>query len=157
MDARAREAVEWVAGRLPTLTSGRVLDVGCGNGRFLPRGGVGIDVDPDRLRAARDRSHLLVHADARALPFADATFDTVYAHRVLNDTREVDRALAEIVRVLRSGGRLLIFTRAREAAGDRLDRQNGTERLRPYFAAVSAEVHGSDPRAALFIAERPRR
>ena len=156
MDDQARDAFAWVEGRLRALTTGRVLDMGCGDGRFLPRGGIGLDIDVDRLRAARERSTLLVRGDARALPFADRSFDTVYAHRMLNDAGDVARALSEAARVLRPRGTLLVFTRARLAEGDRLDRWNGVDRLQPYFEAVSAELPEMDDRAALFIAERPR-
>ncbi|HEX9436194.1 MAG TPA: class I SAM-dependent methyltransferase, partial [Candidatus Limnocylindria bacterium] len=156
MDDQARDAFAWVEGRLRALTTGRVLDMGCGDGRFLPRGGIGLDIDLERLRAARERSTLLVGGDARALPFADRSFDTVYAHRMLNDTGDVARALSEAARVLRARGTLLVFTRARLGEGDRLDRWNGLERLRPYFFAVSVELPDTDERAALFIAERPR-
>jgi ubiquinone/menaquinone biosynthesis C-methylase UbiE len=156
MDERARDPIDWLASRLAALTGGRVLDLGCGEGRFLPARGVGLDPDEERLRIARARSRLVVRADARALPFADGTFDTVYAIRVLNDTGDVDRALAEAVRVLRPRGTLLVYTRARLAEGDRLDRWNGAERLRRHFAAVSMEAPPGDDRAALFIAERAR-
>lgn len=156
VDDRAGDALEWVAARLPTLTSGQVLDLGCGEGRFLPQGAVGLDTDAERLRAARTRSARVVRADARALPFGAGTFDTVYAHRMLNDTGDVDLVLREIVRVLRPRGTLIAFTRARRAEGDRLDRWNGADRLRPYFRAVSAELHPLNERAALFVAERPR-
>lgn len=156
MDDRTRDALAWVAAKLPPLTSGRVLDLGCGEGRFLPPGGVGMDVDPERLRAARACSPLVVQGDARRVPFAARTFDTVYAHRMLNDTGDVDGVLAEIARVLRPGGRVLVFTRARPGEGDRLDRANGTERLRRWFERVSAELDPMDERAALFVAEGPR-
>lgn len=142
--------------RLAALTRGRVLDLGCGEGRFLPPHGVGLDLDPERLRVARARSPLLVRADARHVPFANASFDTVYAHRMLNDTGDVDGVLAEIARVLRPSGRLVVITRARSAEGDRLDRANGAERLRRHFAGVSAELDPTDERAALFVAEGPR-
>lgn len=154
MDDR-HDPADRLAGRLTALTSGRVLDVGCGEGRFLPESGIGIDLDAARLRTARERSAAVACASALALPFAQATFDTVHAHRMLNDTGDVDRALREIVRVLRRSGTLLVFTRARQAEGDRLDRWNGAERLRAHFAEVTAEVDAYDERAALFIARRP--
>lgn len=152
----AIDLVAWVRDRLLRLTTGRVLDVGCGEGTFLAVGAVGLDPDVARLHAARMRSPLVVAGDAKALPFADDTFDTVYAHRMLNDTGDVDRALREVVRVLRPTGSLLVFTRARRAEGDRLDRWNGAERLSRHFRTVSAEVPAGDDRAALFIAERRR-
>lgn len=153
----ASAAVEWLRERLPALTSGRVLDVGCGDGRLTPRGAVGLDLDAARLAAARARSALVVRADAKALPFADRSFDTVCAHRILNDTGDIEGALAEMARVLRDGGRLLVFTRARMAEGDRLDRWNGETRLGRRFAEVRSEVPAADERAALFVASRPRR
>lgn len=156
MDDRAGDAFEWLEEQLRALSSGRVLDIGCGDGRFLPSGGVGVDLDAARLRSARERSALLVRGDALALPFRDAAFDTAYAIRMLNDTGDVGRALAEAARVLRPTGMLLVFTRARLAEGDRLDRWNGADRLRRYFGAVSLEVPTFDDRAALFVAEGPR-
>lgn len=156
MDDRARDALERISARLPSLTRGRVLDLGCGEGRFLPARGVGLDIDMERLRVARGASRLVVRADARCVPFASASFDTVYANRMLNDTGDVDRVLSEIARVLRPSGRLLVLTRARSAQGDRLDRANGTERLLRHFARVDAELDPTDDRIALFIAEGRR-
>ena len=148
--------MERLAIRLPALTRGRVLDLGCGEGRFLPPGGIGVDLDVERLRVARPRSSLLVRGDARHVPFASASVDTVYAHRMLNDTGDVEGVLAEIARVLRPSGRLLVLTRARASEGDRLDRANGTWRLRRHFARVRAEPDPADERAALFVADGPR-
>jgi SAM-dependent methyltransferase len=177
----ASAAVAWLRERLPHLTSGRVLDAGCGEGGLLPPGGIGLDLDFERLLAARARGAPVVRADAKALPFADRTFDTAYAHRMLNDTGDVDRTLAELARVLRDGGTLLVFTRARplgaqteaktrsstQARGraspdralelDRLDRWNGARRLSRHFIRVSTEHPPGDERAALFVAMGPRR
>lgn len=152
VSAIKRDAVEWARAIIRRETVGRTLDVGCGAGRFLAPGIVGLDPDAAALAEARSRSDLVVRADARALPFADASFDTVYAHRMLNDAGRIDDVLAEVRRVLAPGGRLLVFTRAREAAGDRLDRWNGEARLRHHFAAVQAELHPDDERAAVFVA-----
>ena len=150
------DPLAWLEAKLPALTRGRVLDLGCGEGRFLPAGAVGLDLDGERLRALMARPRRLVQADAKALPFADASFDTVYAHRMLNDTGDLDRALAEAARVLRMDGTLLVFTRARMAEGDRLDRWNGTGRLLRHFDHVTMATP-EDDRAALFIARRPKR
>ena len=52
-----------------------------------------------------------VHADAHALPFADASFDNVVAIETLEHLRDPQRAIREITRVLRAGGRVLVTTR----------------------------------------------
>lgn len=100
---------------------GRLLDVGTGVGHVLellgPRAtrAVGIDLSSEMLRIARARLDQagLVHcqvrqADMCALPHEDASFDTVVLHQVLHYTHEPARALAECVRVLAPGGRLLV-------------------------------------------------
>lgn len=96
-----------------------ILDAGCGVGAITldlagtvkPRRIVGIDVDPSQVEAARrsadqrslDATEFAV-ASAYELPFADDSFDVVYANAVLLYLSEPVRALAEMRRVLRSGG-----------------------------------------------------
>jgi SAM-dependent methyltransferase len=95
----------------------RVLDVGCGTGVDLVhfvRGGAsatGVDASTAAIRLASRNlahqqlaAHLLV-ADGEALPFADTSFDYVFAHGVVQYTADDMRLVEECRRVLRPGGR----------------------------------------------------
>lgn len=97
-----------------------VLDVGCGDARLAARlakrGGriIGLDPDPQALDAAHERARAegvaltLVLGRAEALPFPDASFDRVIAVTVLCFVPQADQAIAEMARVLRPGGRLVL-------------------------------------------------
>jgi len=148
------DPIEWAAPLIAALARGRVLDAGCGDGRFLPPRGIGLDRDVERLRSASEISPLVVCGDAHALPFADGTFDTVFANRMLNAAGRVDHALGELARVLRPDGALVVLTRARARPDeDRLDPANGADRLARFFAMVTAD-RAAD--AALFVARTKR-
>jgi SAM-dependent methyltransferase len=94
---------------------GRVLEDGCGVGMYvehlqLPGGQVfGLEYDFARAREARRRSDLLACAAGEGLPYPAAAFDLVLSHEVLEHVRDDRRAVAEIVRALRPGGRLVLF------------------------------------------------
>lgn len=102
-------------------TLGALLDVGTGTGRmaelFAPRAArvIGFDKSPEMLRIARTRlqtlpadRHELVQGDFTALPFANASFDTVLFHQVLHYALEPEGVLAEAARVARPGGRIAV-------------------------------------------------
>jgi len=102
----------------------RVLDVGCGTGRLAEwmatRTGpnvVGVDPLPERVALARQRAPNLRFEVARAEElgaFADGSFDAACLSAVFHWIEDKARALAELARVLRTGGRLGITTRAAE-------------------------------------------
>jgi 2-polyprenyl-3-methyl-5-hydroxy-6-metoxy-1,4-benzoquinol methylase len=105
---------------LDHVTAGeRVLDLGCGDGAFaaeLVRAGCRVtiaDVADEALRRARARAP---QADAAALaegaplPFDEDAFDVVWAGEVLEHVADIVGLLAEVRRVLRWGGRLLVTT-----------------------------------------------
>jgi SAM-dependent methyltransferase len=101
----------------------QILDVGCGTGEFTSRiaklfpaaRAIGVDlVDPHldlaRRRCAEQGDRVsFQHADAYALPFASGTFDLVACRHVLQSIPDAPRVLAELVRVLRPGGRLHVI------------------------------------------------
>jgi SAM-dependent methyltransferase len=102
--------------RLRLLRGGRALDVGCGEGRFcriLRREGfdpVGLDPTAELLDAARaqDPGGLYVEGLGEALDLPDASFDLVVSCLSLIDMAQAGEAIAEMVRVLKPGGTLLV-------------------------------------------------
>ena len=146
---------------------GRVLDIGCGPGlmteALVERGGEvwGVDFLEPALAWARaeaekaswgDRAHY-VAGDAQALPFAAATFDTVIAMGVLEYLSDAYRFVAEVRRVLRPGGLLVISVPSRIApyhlAQSFLDRFVG-----PPYRLIRRLVTGSVRRG--HIPDHPR-
>lgn len=101
-----------VVASLGVRTAGLALiDVGCGTGRRLhdvdAAVAVGVDVVPSMLGRAR-RLHLLAAADACALPFDDASFDVVWCRLVIGHVRNIETAFAELSRVARAGGAVVV-------------------------------------------------
>jgi SAM-dependent methyltransferase len=103
-----------------------VLDAGCGSGvvtrdvarRLGPQGRVtGLDPGPGFLAAARELARQaglaerieLREGDVRALPFPDAAFDVALAVTVLSHVPGGEKAIPELARVVRPGGRVAIF------------------------------------------------
>ena len=93
----------------------RVLDAGCGSGfnlLGLARLGrtVGIDLAPEAVAFCRRRGVRAARASLLALPFPDAAFDAVTSFDVIYHAWVTDdrRAVAEMARVLRPGGLLLV-------------------------------------------------
>lgn len=131
----AEEAHWWYAGMraisfalLDGVLSGqvsaplRILDSGCGTGNNLRHLGergraFGVDLSEEALRFYRTRDVTVVRAGVGALPFREGAFDCVTSfdvlyHRWVEDDRA---AVAEMARVLRPGGHLLLRLPALEA------------------------------------------
>ena len=109
-------------GQLPRHDGMRVLEVGCGNGaatthlleHLAPGQLVGVDpaqgfVDMARARFAERDDVVFAVGDAVATGQPDAHFDLVIAHTVFSHLPDPAAALAEALRVLRPGGRLVVF------------------------------------------------
>jgi ubiquinone/menaquinone biosynthesis C-methylase UbiE len=108
---------------------GVAIDVGCGTGRALPplREAVGpdgsvfaVDLTPEMLAAARPKSSaaaaVVIMADARSLPFADASADAIFAAGLVNHLPDTEAGLRELARVTRPGGLLVLFHPSGRAA-----------------------------------------
>jgi ubiquinone/menaquinone biosynthesis C-methylase UbiE len=119
-----RDGRQWVCSR----AQGEVLEVAIGTGRnltFYPAGVrlTGIDLSPAMLERARERAGELGmevdlrEGDAQDLPFPGGSFDTVVCTLSLCNVPDDRRAVAEMKRVLRPGGRLLLLDHIRAASG----------------------------------------
>jgi ubiquinone/menaquinone biosynthesis C-methylase UbiE len=113
-EALATRVRAWLA---PLRGDERALDAGCGTGALalalaaLVGEVVGIDPDEERIEAARALAPPNVRfepGDATALGFAASSFDLVGCLRVLHHARRPELVVAELTRVLRPGGRLLL-------------------------------------------------
>jgi malonyl-CoA O-methyltransferase len=111
-------------------TGGWLLDVGCGTARRLASSdaalAVGVDLTVDMLRCAPARGALAA-ADVCALPVADASFDRVWCRLVIGHVRALDGAYAELARVCRLGGHVVVtdFHPDAAAAGHRRTFRDG--------------------------------
>lgn len=102
----------------PARDGAVLLDVACGGGLLaphlagLPYHHVGLDLGAAATRVARDAGLRAVRGDARGLPFADGCADVVVAGEVLEHVPDMPSVVAEVCRVLRPGGLVLLDTLA---------------------------------------------
>jgi ubiquinone/menaquinone biosynthesis C-methylase UbiE len=124
----------------------KVLEIGCGLGtdgaQFAEAGAdyTGVDLTEAAINLARRRFELFnLHgnfetADAEKLDFPDGSFDLVYSHGVLHHTPDTAKAIREIHRVLRPGGRAVVMLYHRNSYNYRVNisllRRAGAQLLR---------------------------
>ncbi|ODN68722.1 class I SAM-dependent methyltransferase [Methylobrevis pamukkalensis] len=165
MDGSRRTAVEALS-----ADTGRVLELGVGTGISLPHYPsdmrvTGIDLSPEMLEIARRRVRseelrnveAILEMDASATSFPDASFDAVMAMYVMTVVPEPDKVLAEIRRLLRPGGRLLVVS---HFAADGGPRALFSHLFAPLFRALgwNARITAASLKAApgmRFISDRP--
>lgn len=125
---RTPGALSWIEPLEPHMT---VLDVACGAGHAADpiaphvRAVVGIDltralleIGAQRLRDAGIHNVLLQEGNAEALPFVDESFDIVFCRAALHHIGDPQRAVAEMVRVCRVGGRIVLLDLVAPAADE---------------------------------------
>lgn len=142
---------QWRADLLCGL-AGHVLEVGAGTGASLPHYPRSVsrlvlsEPDPHMARELRRKAATLdweraeiVDASLEALPYPAAEFDAVVGALVLCSVPRLDRALAEIHRVLRPGGRFVFLEHV--AAEDRPRRLRWQRRVEPVWKRVAGNCH----------------
>ena len=127
----------------PEKTGSRLLDAGCGTGhwsRFFAKLGydvVGVDISEEELQQARSYSRKGLQFQkgdiCASLPFDTGAFDVVTAVTVIEFVSSPLRALREMARCTRKGGRILIGTLNRHAT---LNHRRLTEKREPYISGT---------------------
>ena len=159
-----RASRRWVGAR----AAGAVLEVAVGTGLNLPHLPVditltGLDVSGPMLSAARakaqdsGRAVTWVEGDAEQLPFPDSHFDTVVCTFAMCGFPDYERALAEIVRVVRPNGRILLADHVvstnpllhgaqwlLEAVTKRTNGEHWTRRPLPKLERMGVQIVNSD-------------
>ncbi|MEO1307346.1 MAG: methyltransferase domain-containing protein [Pseudomonadota bacterium] len=136
----------WLAKHMALPDGANVLDVGCGPGWLwrraadsLPKGLRLTLVDTSEAMVAEATAALVdsrfevdgVVADAMDLPFEDQVFDAVSMMHMLYHVPDVDRALAEVERVLTPGGKVCVTTNTRDNLAE--------------LTGLSGQIFGTDP------------
>jgi ubiquinone/menaquinone biosynthesis C-methylase UbiE len=117
-----RNMMDEVGNRIKLPEGSQVLDAGCGEGktaiRMAERFGyslTGVDLLQESIKLAKDNAKkssakvIFQVSNFMHLPFDDASFDCVYALETFTHAPDDKKALREFIRVLRPGGRLIIF------------------------------------------------
>jgi SAM-dependent methyltransferase len=124
----------------------RVLDAGCGNGRFTracaaygPRTVIGIDPSQSVIPARANTAHLpnvaILQGDIFALPFAAGHFDHIFCIGVIHHLPDPRAGFLELARRLKPGGKISIWVYARE----------GNELIMRYFEPLRKHVSSRLP------------
>ena len=135
--------VKLIRNHLGDLSGKRVLDAGCGKGRFArvlkaqePACEIwGLDISEEMLRFVPEGIHTRA-GSMTELPFEDGFFDAAYATESLEHAVEIERAVTEMCRVVKPGGRIAIIDKNAEQWGklrtpewERWFTRKGLERL----------------------------
>jgi ubiquinone/menaquinone biosynthesis C-methylase UbiE len=152
--AMRQRVLQPVRERIVAAAEGRVLEIGAGSGLNLPLYGAGarsiiaLEPSPELLRRAKRLAAAaavpveLVEGSGEALPFPDASVDTVVTTWTLCTIPDAAAALAEMRRVLRPSGALLFVEHGRAAEANVARWQ---DRLDPLWSRVAGGCHLNRP------------
>jgi len=107
--------LEMIAKAAGERIKGRVLENGCGVGMYVEHlalyGGqiIGLEYDFERAAEAGTRSPSILNAAGEALPLPSNAFDLILSHEVLEHVQDDTQAVHEMIRVLKPGGRIVLF------------------------------------------------
>ncbi len=127
-----------------------VLEVGCGTGNWMIRlkqdvkSIVGVDLSEGMVKEAKKKGLTVFPAGAEKLPFPNHSFETVYSYRVLPHVPEIQKAVAEIKRVLSPGGKALLMFYNKGSLKHFTRRKNMEEKVYTRFYTVP-EILALDP------------
>jgi ubiquinone/menaquinone biosynthesis C-methylase UbiE len=153
-----------------------VLEIGGGMGtdlaQFAMHGAIVTDVDlsAGHLQLAQENFRLrgltgrFVHHDAESLPFDDDTFDLVYSNGVIHHTPNTKRTVAEMLRVLKPGGRAIVMVYAENSLQYwrnlvwHFGLKNGdlASRSMSDIMSQTVELTGNDARPLVKVYTKPR-
>ena len=180
MASTEREGLAAIRRDVLARATGNVLEIGAGTGANLQHYPPSVtrvtltEPDPSMLRRlaqtaeASERETVVLRAPAEDLPFEDATFDTVVSTLVLCGVEDQPRAVHQVERVLKPGGRFLFVEHLRstdERCAHRQDRINwlnrflvGCECNRPTLDTIERSglridhiTHGELPKSPEFV------
>ncbi len=122
---RGEPSYVWRAGqqrRLDMITkasgnriSGLVLENGCGVGMYVEKLAglgtrvIGLEYDLERAVEAKFNSNEIINAAGEFIPLPSSTFDLILSHEVIEHVQDDRAAICEMIRVLKPGGRVVIF------------------------------------------------
>ena len=113
--AGQQRRLEMIVQAADKRVQGSVLENGCGVGMYVQRlasfGGtvIGLEYDFERAAEAYVNSAHIVNSAGDFLPFPSSVFDLILSHEVIEHVEDDRLAVREMVRVLKPGGRIVVF------------------------------------------------
>lgn len=124
-DGRYRELLQIIEHTCPRGGDNRILDVGCGKGRYLrnlledrPNDHLyGVDISKSVIEEKTEQKIHWQEGSLTNIPFGDAFFDVVYACESLEHAIDIECAVREMARVTKPGGRIVVIDKNAVALG----------------------------------------